>query len=194
MAKEDLDLDVEAAAPAKKSGAMKWIIIGVLGLVVLVGATVSVLYFAGIIGAGEDTEAGAEDESAGAAEHAGKPGKGAKASKGDKSSAKAPLIYLPMEPPFVVNFTASADVRFMQVSLQVAARDPALIEQVKEHTPAIRNGLVMLFTGQDPAVLNTREGKESLLKQCLDEVNRVLKEQTGAEGVENVYFTSFVMQ
>ena len=72
--------------------------------------------------------------------------------------------------------------------------NPALIEQVKEHTPAIRNGLVMLFTGQDPAVLNTREGKEALLKQCLDEVNRVLKEQTGAEGVENVYFTSFVMQ
>lgn len=196
MAKEDLDLDVEAAAPAKKSGAMKWIIIGVLGLVVLVGATISVLYFAGIIGGGDDTEAVAEDEAAATAEteHADKSKKSGKTGKGDKASAKAPLIYLPMEPPFVVNFTASADVRFMQVTLQVAARDQLVIDQVKEHTPAIRNGLVMLFTGQDPVVLNTREGKEALLKQCLDEVNRVLKEQTGSAGVENVYFTSFVMQ
>lgn len=194
MAKEDLDLDVEAAAPAKKSGAMKWIIIGVLGVVLLLGATFGVLYFAGVIGGGEDTEAAAEDEAAADAGHADKSEKGGKAGKGDKGSAKAPLIYLPMEPPFVVNFTASADVRFMQVTLQVAARDQVVIDQVKEHTPAIRNGLVMLFTGQDPAVLNTREGKTVLLKQCLDEVNRVLKEQTGAAGVEGIYFTSFVMQ
>ncbi|HEY9199647.1 MAG TPA: flagellar basal body-associated FliL family protein [Gammaproteobacteria bacterium] len=197
MAKEDLDLDVEAAAPVKKSGAMKWIIIGVLGLVVLVGATVGVLYFAGILGGGDDTETAAEAEVAADAEHGDKPekaGKNGKAAKGDKAAAKAPLIYLPMEPPFVVNFTANANVRFMQVSLQVAAREQAVIDQVKEHTPAIRNGLVMLFTGQDPVTLNTREGKEALLKQCLDEVNKVLKEQTGSAGVENVYFTSFVMQ
>lgn len=197
MAKEDLDLDVEAAAPVKKSGAMKWIIIGVLGLVILVGATVGVLYFAGILGGGDDPEAAAEEEVAADAEHGDKPektGKTGKAGKGDKAAAKAPLIYLPMEPPFVVNFTASANVRFMQVSLQVAAREQAVIDQVKEHTPAIRNGLVMLFTGQDPVTLNTREGKEALLKQCLDEVNKVLKDQTGSAGVENVYFTSFVMQ
>jgi flagellar FliL protein len=203
MAKEDLDLDVEAAAPVKKSGVLKWVIAGVLGLCVLGGATFGVLYFAGILGGGDDTEAVAEEEDAADAEDAekqdkndkhAKGGKGGKTGKGDKAAAKAPPIYHPMEPPFVVNFTASSDVRFMQVSLQVAARDPAVIESVKEHTPAIRNGLVMLFTGQDPVTLNTREGKEALLKQCLDEVNKVLKEQTGSAGVDNIYFTSFVMQ
>ncbi|MBI5041002.1 MAG: hypothetical protein HZB57_07345 [Gammaproteobacteria bacterium] len=61
MAKEDLDLDVEAAAPAKKSGKLKWIIIGVVGLLLLVGATVGVLYFAGVIGGGGDA---AEPEAA----------------------------------------------------------------------------------------------------------------------------------
>ena len=193
MAKEDLDLDVEAAAPVKKSGKLKWIIIGVLGVVLLLGATFGVLYFAGVIGGGDDTAEVAEDEAAAAdAEPADKEGKADK--KGGKAAAKAPPIYHPMEPPFVVNFTAPSEVRFMQVTLQVSARDPAVIERVKEHTPAIRNGLVLLFSGQDPAALNTREGKETLLKQCLDEVNRVLKEQTGSAGVENVYFTSFVMQ
>lgn len=192
MAKEDLDLDVEAAAPVKKSGKLKWIIIGVLGVVLLLGAIFGVLYFAGILGGGDEVQATADESAAADAEPAGKEDKAGK--KGDKAAAKAPPIYFPMEPPFVVNFTAPSDVRFMQVTLQVSARDQAVIERVKEHTPAIRNGLVLLFSGQDPAALNTREGKVALLKECLDEINRVLKEQTGSTGVENVYFTSFVMQ
>lgn len=179
MPKEDLDLDVEAVQPEKKSGALKWIIVAVVALLVLGGATYAALYFAGVIG-GDATEAVAEDAAA-------------EAKSAKPAAPKAPLIYLPME-PFVVNFDMNADVRFMQVTLQVATRDPAAIERVKEHTPAIRNGLVMLYSSQDPVVLNTRAGKETLLKQSLDEINKVLKEQSGSAGVDNVYFTSFVMQ
>ena len=182
MAKEDLDLDIEAVAPAKKSGTMKWILIGILGLSLLVGATLGVLYFAGVIG-DSGAEAVAEEATSGA--------KNAKEATGAK---KGPQIYLPMDPAFVVNFDAAASVRFMQITLQVAARDPAIIDSVKEHTPAIRNGLVMLYSSQDPVALNTRAGKEALLQESLDEINRVLKQQTGSAGVENVYFTSFVMQ
>ncbi|MFP5507335.1 MAG: flagellar basal body-associated protein FliL [Gammaproteobacteria bacterium] len=178
MAKADLDLDVEAVQPEPKSGALKWIIIGVLGLLLLGGATYAALYFAGVVG-GDAAETAAADETA----EAGKA----------KAAPKAPLIYLPMD-PFVVNFDMKADVRFMQVTLQVAARDALVIERVKEHTPAIRNGLVMLYSSQDPIVLNTRAGKEALLQQSLEEINKVLKQQSGSAGVENVYFTSFVMQ
>lgn len=181
MPKEDLDLDVEAVEPEKKSGALKWIIIGVTGLLLLAGATYAALYFAGVIGAAEEAPVVAEGAVADA-KAAARP-----------IAPKAPQVYLPME-PFVVNFDMSADVRFMQVTLQVAARDPLVIERVKEHTPAIRNGLVMLYSSQDPVALNTRAGKESLLKQSLDEINKVLKDQTGSAGLENVYFTSFVMQ
>ena len=186
MATKDLDLDVEAVEPVKKSGGLKWIILGVVGLLLLVGATLGALYFAGLIGgSGEATvvEGTAADAKAGSA-----------AKSASKAAPKSPQLYLPMDPPFVVNFDAAAGVRFMQITLQVAARDPLIMDRVKEHTPAIRNGLVMLYSSQDPVALNTRAGKEALLKESLDEINRVLKEQTGSAGVENVYFTSFVMQ
>lgn len=194
MAKEDLDLDVEAAAPAKKSGKLKWIVIGVIGLLLLVGATVAVLYFAGVIG-GDDDAGNADEAETASAEH-GKADKGDKADKKEHGAAeaKAPLIYQSMEPPLIVNFDSNANVRFMQVTMQVAAHDPLVIERVKEHTPAIRNGLLMLYSSQDPTVLSTRQGKETLLKQSLEEVNRVLTEQSGEGGVENVFFTGFVMQ
>lgn len=191
MAKEDLDLDVEAAEPAKKSGKLKWIIIGVAGVLLLVGATVGALYFAGVIGGGgDDAEPEAAEEASAKHDEGDKPAK----KEHGAVDAKTPLIYQSMEPPLIVNFDSNASVRFMQITMQVASHDPVVIEKVKEHTPAIRNGLLMLYSSQDPAVLSTRQGKETLLKQSLEEVNRVLKEQTGDAGVENVYFTGFVMQ
>ena len=189
MAKEDLDLDVEAAAPVKKSGGLKMIIIGVVGVLVLAGATLGALYFAGIIGG----DAAAPVAATTAEGQGGESGK-ADAKAVAAIAVKGPAIYLPMEPAFVVNFGPDASVRFMQISLQVAAHDQTVIDNVKTHTPAIRNGLVMLYSSQDSVKLNTRAGKEELLKQTLDEINRVLKQQTGAAGIENVYFTSFVMQ
>lgn len=190
MAKEDLDLDVEAAEPEKKSGGMKMIIIAVVGVLLLTGATLGALYFAGILGG--------DDAAAPVAEGAPAEGTDGEAAKpGDKLAAavpKGPMNYLPMEPAFVVNFGGDADVRFMQINIQVGSRDPAALERVKAHTPAIRNGLVMLYSSQDPMVLNTRAGKEELLKQTREEINRVLREQTGTDSIEQVYFTSFVMQ
>lgn len=178
MADTDVDLAVEAPPPAK-GGGMKLVIFGLVGLILLGGAAGAVLYFTGVIGGGgEDAVA----EGPGAGEEA------------KAEEVKGPLLYHPLEPPFVVNFTDDSDVRFMQVRLQAAARDPDVIEHIKTHSPAIRNALVMLFSGQDPAELNTREGKEKLQKAVVAEVNRVLEEQTGSGGVDNVFFTSFVMQ
>lgn len=195
MAKEDLDLDVEATTKAKKPGKMKWIIIGVAGLLFITAATMGALYFAGVFDGGDTgdtTEAVADEGAVADAEH-GEATKDGKASPA-AGHAKSPLIYQTMEPPFIVSFSSNVSVRFMQISMQVAARDAAAIERVKTHTPAIRNGLLMLYSSLDPTVLNTREGKEDLLKKSLEEVNRVLTEQSGSGGIESAFFTNFVMQ
>jgi len=97
MAKEDLDLDVEAVAPPKKSGMLKVIIIGV-GALLLVGATVGVLYFAGVIGGGKSDSAADEAATEAAGGDHGEAGKDSKA-KPSAAAAKAPLIYQSLEPP-----------------------------------------------------------------------------------------------
>lgn len=180
MAENELDLDVEeGAGDKKKSGGMKIVIFAVAMVVLVSGAVMATLFFTGVLG-GNDTvavhdETEAEEETV-------------------AEDLDSPQIYHPIEPPFVVNFNDDSEVRFLQVTLQIATRDPEVIDQVKEHSPAIRNSLVMLFSSQDPQVLNTREGKESLRNETLEEVRKVLEEQTGDGGVDNVYFTSFVMQ
>lgn len=181
MAKEDdLDLDIEGdavAAPKSKSKLLIIIVVVVLFLGISATAT---LALTGML-SGDGNQVAADDSASG---------------KKDKKKAKnkAPLNYIPLDPAFVVNFTGDTDVRFLQISVEAGTRDATVVDQIKEHRPAIRNSLVMLFSSQDPVSLNTREGKESLRAQTLAEIQKVLKEETGDTGVDNVFFTSFVMQ
>lgn len=187
MAQEDdLDLDVEGVEPAS-SGKSKLLIIGAIIVVLLGVSATATLYLTGVLGG--EKEVVAEADAKAAVKGAAKTAKPAKPKK-----AKAPLNYVPLDPPFVVNFAANTDIRFLQVTVELGTRDPALVEKIKEHRPAIRNNLVMLFSSQDPRQLNTREGKETLRAKTLAEVQKVLKAETGKAGVESVFFTSFVMQ
>ena len=183
MAQEDdLDLDMDGGEEAPKPKSKLLIIIIVVVLLLGVSATAT-LMFTGIL-SGDDEVVAEESES----------GSKSDQKKAKQKKARAPLNYVPLDPPFVVNFSGDTDIRFLQVTLQVGTRDPSVVELVKEHRPAIRNSLVFLFGSQDPAALNTREGKEALRDQALAEIQKVMKSETGSAGIDSVFFTSFVMQ
>ena len=107
---------------------------------------------------------------------------------------KAPPIYQAFDPPLVVSFQEQGTMRFLQVTVEVMARDEEGINGVKTHMPVLRNNLLNIFSGKGFAELTSREGKEALRKECLAEVQRILKANTGKSGVEDLYFTSFVVQ
>ncbi|MES2490896.1 MAG: flagellar basal body-associated FliL family protein [Pseudomonadota bacterium] len=109
-------------------------------------------------------------------------------------AGKAAAIYLPLQPAFVVNLEDAEALRYMQVDLEVMARNPKAIEDAKNHMPRIRNSLLLLFGQQHAFELGTRAGKEALQAKALAEIQRVLKEETGSPGIEAVYFSSFVIQ
>ena len=162
-----------AAAPAPKSGP---------GLKVIIIAAVVA---AAIAGAGVYFMTGKK----GGAEHA------ETADSPAKAEVKAPATYVKLDPPFVSNFEARGSMRFLQVSVEVMTRDVAIADLVKQHDPMIRNDLLMLFGSQTYDVISKHEGKEALRGQALEAVRKVITEQ-GGDGakVEQLYFTSFVMQ
>jgi len=117
-----------------------------------------------------------------------------KGEHGGAGNGGKPAQYFSFDPPLVVNFDDTQAVRFLQLQIDVMARDEKVIEQVKQNSPAIRNNLLMLMNNRDYKTLMTREGKEALRQECLKEVQRILKKETGATGVEDLYFSSFVVQ
>jgi flagellar protein FliL len=112
-----------------------------------------------------------------------------------KEAVKLPSLYVPLDPPFVVNFDAGQGARFLQVTVQLMTRKPEMVEFVKAHDPAIRNDLLLLFGNQRVDEVSTREGKEKLREGALEAVRKIISSEGGkAEEIEALYFTSFVMQ
>ncbi|WP_455234561.1 flagellar basal body-associated FliL family protein [Thiogranum longum] len=185
MAQEDdLDLDIDGVEDQPPKSRSKMLIVVMIVVLLLGASAAATLTLTGILSG--DDEPDANDTVS-----------GAEAGNQDKNQPKktrAPLNYVPLDPPFVVNFSADTDIRFLQITVEVGTRDQGIVELVKEHRPAIRNSLVMLFSSQDPYALNSREGKEKLRDETLAEIQKVMKQETGAAGVESVFFTSFVMQ
>lgn len=159
-------------AEAPKGGMKKMLLIGI-GALALVGAGV----FAGMtfLGGDEPAEEDAVVE---------KP-----------EVSKAPALYTSLHPPLVVNFKDSTgDSHFMQITMEVMARDQLVINAVREHTPVIRNALILLYSGAIYDEVTTLDGKKKMLADGLAEIQKVMTQQIGEPGVEAVYFTALVIQ
>jgi flagellar FliL protein len=125
-------------------------------------------------------------------------GQANRAGQADASAApqlKLPAQYVKLDPPFVVNFEAKGLMRFLQVTVEIMTRDPETVNIINKNDPMIRNDLIMLFASQRYEDISTREGKERLRAEAL----KVVADDVTAEGgngakVEQLYFTSFVMQ
>jgi flagellar FliL protein len=115
--------------------------------------------------------------------------------KKQEAKPKAPAIYVEFDPPFVVNFDAKGVMRFLQVSVKAMTRDPATAELIKQHDPVMRNDLLLLLGSQTIDTISTREGKEKLRQEALETVAKIVAREGGdPKKVEDLYFTSFVMQ
>jgi flagellar FliL protein len=108
---------------------------------------------------------------------------------------KAPPIYYKFDPPFVVNFGEGDQSRYLQIAVYAMTRDLKVSEGLKENEPAIRNDLLLLYSGQKYEGLASAEGKESLRNQTLDVIRKTLGEEGyDTKLIEGAYFSSFVIQ
>ena len=91
-------------------------------------------------------------------------------------------------------FLARQDIAAPQVDALVETYK-GVIEGLGGKVGRIENwGLKSLTYRKTQADLRNKEGREQLQAAALEEVNRVLKEETGKGGVEAIFFMSFVTQ
>lgn len=157
---------------------------------IIIGAVVGVLVLGGA-GAGAMLFLGKDGDAPAAEEHAAAQDTG----HGHGAGAPREAIYIDLEPAFVVNFQdAKGRTKFLKAGINVVTRDLPTSEALGKHMPAIRNGLVMLLSKQIYEDLLPQEGKEKLRGEVLTEVRGALTKELPAAEVEDVLFTSFVMQ
>jgi flagellar FliL protein len=188
MSVEEKDEKAQAAPVAKAPSQMKLVIVGAIALfVALVGAQVAVPLINGMIAshAAAPEPSAAEDEE-GDIELA--------AADVEDEEPLAPALYTALDPPFVVSFDQGGGARYVQLTLQAMARSEETIAAVKQHAPAIRNSILYKLSGYELDVLNTQAGKEQLRHDLLGAANEILAKNRVEDHIEELYFTSLVIQ
>lgn len=154
---------------------------------ILIGAIVAVLMAGG--GAAFFLLGDSEPEATAAvSEEASSP-----AQSGDAAN-KGSALYVTMPRPFIFNVPGATKDRLVQIKTQLLVRGTENEEKAKVHIPLIESTLLRAFSTSNAEQLITVDGKEELKKKSLREVREALKGIVGAEVVEDVLFTSFVMQ
>jgi flagellar FliL protein len=176
-------------APQASPSHLKLVIVGAVALfIALVGAQVAVPLINGFIASSHSAAApGDESEEALAdGERADEPAANAE--------PLAPALYTALDPPFIVSFDQEEGARYLQLTMQAMARNEKTIAAVKQHAPAIRNSVLFKLSGYELEVLSTQAGKEQLRLDLLGAANEILAKNGTNDGIEELYFTSLVIQ
>lgn len=98
---------------------------------------------------------------------------------------------------FPGNFTTNlkGSKKFLQVSIGVSTQyDEQVMANVDSHQLALRSEILGIISEFAAEEVSNREGKKVLADKLKDGINEILEDVEGFGGVENVHFTSFVLQ
>ena len=174
---------------------MKMIIFIALGAIILVAGAVGVTVV--VVKPSEEEQQAAiaaavkeAEEKAGGADGEA----GAEAEVIEAGAESASSVYHEFHPNFVVNIGDGEKSRFLAIDLAVSAKDQAAVDALKQHMPAVRNELILLFSSQEAMPLRNVDGKEVLRQQTLEALQKVMRKKYGHPAIQGAYFNKFVIQ
>jgi len=113
----------------------------------------------------------------------------------DEEAAPAVAKYVELSPPFVANFgTSSKKLKYVkaEVSLRVPSEEAAAL--IEANKPLVRHHIVMLLSSQSAKDMAQPNSQELIRQAALAVIKEAMMEETGAEQVDDLLFTSFVVQ
>lgn len=103
------------------------------------------------------------------------------------------IEYLAMTPKFTVNLAEPK--KYLRVDIQLMVEGDKAIAKVKKNFPALRHALIMFFSGQAAADLQTMEQREKLREAAFKVIQDALSKYTkNSDGVRDLFFTEFLVQ
>jgi flagellar FliL protein len=204
--------DEEVEVEKKSKGPLIKMILLVLGLIlVLVGTVIGTLFVSGAFDRKPDEvmaeklkELEAKIEAQQAAEKGGADCKPDKNGKGcedgpKKRSKESPELqrfessYLELEKNLLANLTGSRKVMAVNIGL-MTFYDDRVFKNVKKHEMALRSVALDVMRQTTEADLSRPDFRKELAAKIRDSMNAVLVKYEDFGGIEEIYFTQFVVQ
>jgi flagellar protein FliL len=115
------------------------------------------------------------------------------ASSESKAAEVLPPIFMVLE-PFTVNLRNDSEEQFLQVAMTLQVKDQADADQIKLYMPEVRDRLLILLSNKTGSEILTPEGKKKLADEIIASLKKPFAPHTKPQSVNNVFFTSFVVQ
>jgi flagellar FliL protein len=141
-------------------------------------------------GHGDKKDAGAHGDKKGDAKAGGPPGK---LSKKSPELARFEYTYHQMDKDYLVNLVGSKKVMSVQIAI-MTHYDERVIENVKKHDFALRSVVMDTMRMTAEADLLKPEFRKELGVKIRDVMNTLLEKYEDFGGIEEVFFTSFIVQ
>jgi flagellar FliL protein len=200
----DEDTEVEGK---KKSPIVKIIVIVLLVLILLVGTIVGTLFFAGAFDAKDaksaeeqltslEEKAAADKAAAAPADPNAPPAPGKEGERVKKNSPELTRFvqtYKEIEREYLANLTGSRKVIQVQVAL-MTTYDDRVFKNVDKHEFALRSAALDVLRQVTEAEIEQPTFRKDLAEKIRTEMNAVLEKFEDFGGIEEVYFTTFVIQ
>jgi flagellar FliL protein len=175
----------------KKKKPIVLIIGGVVGLIVLiVGIVLGTLFFTGYFNPKPVVDPELAEESADGKKVDNKPGK---KTKDSPELTRFEYTYLQIEREFLVNVSGSKKVMSVQIAV-MTHYDERVFENVKKHDFAIRSAVLDVMRQTTDADLVKPEFRKEMAVKIRDSINTLLEKYEDFGGIEEVHFTSFIVQ
>jgi len=200
----DEDTEVEGK---KKSPIVKIIVIVLLVVILLAGTVVGTLFFAGAFDAKDEKtaeeqlatleeKAAADKAAAGPADPNAPPAPGSEAERVKKDTPELTRFvqtYKEIEREYLANLTGSRKVIQVQVAL-MTTYDDRVFKNVDKHEFALRSAALDVLRQVTEAEIEKPTFRKDLAEKIRTEMNAVLEKYEDFGGIEEVYFTTFVIQ
>ncbi len=190
----DEEIEVEGK---KKSPLIKIIVIVLVVLLLLIGTAVGTMFVTGFFDK-KDTQA-AEQALKNMEQTASDPKAAASDTTPQKVAKESPELqrfensYMELEKPLVSNLTNTRKV--IQLNLAIMTHyDERVFKNAKKHEFALRSVALDVMRQMTEADLAKPEFRKELAAKIREEMNGVLQKYEDFGGIEEVYFTSFVVQ
>jgi flagellar FliL protein len=198
MAEEEKQENNDTESGKKKSGLIKIIIIAVSALLLVALSVGVTLYLTGFfdVKKEQDSTQVIEQLEETMYDADGKPitDKGPqKKPKETPEAQKFEQSYQDFKSKFTVNVPGTK--KYVQFSLSVMTYyDERVLGNVDKHETALRSSVIGLVSLEPIESYQTAEGRASLLERIKQRLNGVLMKYEDFGGIEEVYFTEFVIQ
>ncbi len=118
------------------------------------------------------------------------------AAEGEEGAPVEKAIYLPLKPPFVVNYGSAGRLRYIKAEMSVRLANVSAAQTVRYHMPFVRNNIIQILASQTNESVGSQVGKEKIRADILEDIRDLMEKEgrLAREEVVDVYFNNFIVQ